>query len=346
MKFSAEMIAEFLGGEIVGDRNAQVWTVAKIEEGGEGSLSFLANPKYEPFVYDSEASIIIVNRDFEPHKPVRATMVKVDDAYASFAKLLELYATNKPRRKGIDPQASISAEARLGEGCYVGAFAVIGPGAEIGDNCSIYPQVYIGDRVRIGNNVTLHPGVRIYEECVVGNNVTIHAGTVIGADGFGFAPNDSGSFDKIPQIGNVVIGDHVEIGANTCIDRATMGSTRISDGVKLDNLIQVGHNVFIGENTVCAALVGIAGSSSVGHNAMLGGQVGIAGHLHIGNNVKIGSKSGVSNNIADDQTYMGYPAMPVSKHHRSFAIFRNLPELSAAVHQLKKEMANLSAEKE
>lgn len=341
MEFTAEMIAGFLGGEIVGNKNAKVTAIAKIEEGVPGSLSFLSNIKYEQYIYTTGSSIVIVNRNFEPREAVKATMIKVDDAYGCFAKLLELYAASKPRKTGISPQAAIDPSAALGKDCYAGEFAVIGSGVRIGDDCRIYPQVWIGDNVKIGNNVTLFPGVKIYEECEIGNNVTIHAGSVIGADGFGFAPNNEGGYDKIPQIGNVVIEDNVEIGANTCVDRATMGSTRIHKGVKLDNLIQVAHNASVGENTVCAAQVGIAGSSKLGANCMLGGQVGIAGHLTIGDRVRMGSKTGISNNVGDDQIYMGYPGLPTSKFHRSNAVFRNLPELSADVFTLKKQVKQI-----
>jgi len=338
MEFSAEMIAGFLGGEITGDKSAKVWTIAKIEEGEPGSLSFLSNPKYEPHIYDTEASIVIVSHTFKPERPVKATLVAVEDPYASFAKLLELYVANKPQKKGIRELAMIHPSARLGEGCYVGEYAVIDEDVIAGEGCRFFPHVYVGDRVRIGKNVTLHAGVRIYEECVIGDRVIIHAGTVIGADGFGFAPNEKGEFKKIPQIGNVVIEDDVEIGANTCIDRATMGSTVIKKGVKLDNLIQIAHNVVIGENTVCAAQVGIAGSTKVGHNVMMGGQVGIVGHIRIGDHVQLGSRSGISNNIPDNEVFMGAPAMPNSKFQRVNAVYRNLPDLSAKVHQLEKRL--------
>lgn len=344
MEFTAEMIAGFLEGEIVGDKNAKVWTIAKIEEGTEGALSFLSNPKYEHYVYDSDASIVIVNKTFEPQRDVKATLIKVEDAYGCFAKLLELYAANKPRKTGISPQAYISESAKVGKECYIGEFASVSDNAEVGDGCLIYPRVYIGDKCRIGNNVTLYPGVTIYEECVIGDNVTIHSGTVIGADGFGFAPNPQGGFDKIPQLGNVVIEDNVEIGSNTCIDRATMGSTYIRKGVKLDNLIQLGHNVDIGANTVSAAQVGIAGSTKIGSNCMFGGQVGIIGHIKIGNGVQIGSQSGISHNIDDKAVMMGSPAMPVSQHHRAVAVYRNLPQLSFDIHALKKQVKKLVEE--
>lgn len=345
MEFTAELIAGFLGGEVVGDSAAKVWTISKIEEGENGSLSFLSNPKYEHYIYDTCASIVIVNKSFEPTQPIATTMVRVDDAYACFAKLLELYAANKPQKTGINTQSAISKSATLGEDCYVGEFAVIGDNVKVGKGCKIYPQVYIGDNVKIGDNVTLNAGVKIYEQCEIGSRVTIHAGSVIGADGFGFAPNEKGEFSKIPQIGNVIIEDDVEIGANTCIDRATMGSTVIHHGVKLDNLIQVGHNVTIGINTVCAAQVGIAGSTKVGENCMMGGQVGVAGHLALGDRVQLGSKCGVSNNIPDGEVHMGYPSLPLSKFHRANAVYRNLPELSMDVHTLKKEVKKLMEQK-
>ncbi len=346
MEFSAEMIAGFLGGEVIGDKETKVWTIAKIEEGKEGALSFLANPKYEHYLYTTESSIVMVNKSFEPKEPVRATMIRVEDAYACFAKLLELYVANKPQKKGISPQAAIHETATLGEDCYVGEFAVIGENVKIGNGCKIYPQVYVGDNVTLGDQVVLNAGAKIYEGCVVGNRVIIHSGAVIGADGFGFAPTETGEFEKIPQIGNVVLEDDVEIGANTCIDRATMGSTVIRKGAKLDNLIQIGHNVVIGENTVAAAQVGIAGSTKVGANCMFGGQVGVAGHLKIGNRVKVGSQSGIDNNVGDNEMRMGYPALPGLKYHRSNAIFRNLPELANDVHQLKKQMKQLLEEQQ
>lgn len=341
MEFTAEMIAGFLHGEVVGDGGAKVSTVAKIEEGHEGALSFLSNPKYEHFVYDSDSSIIIVNKSFEPKHPVKATLVRVEDAYGCFAKLLELYAASKPQKTGISDKASISESAALGSDCYVGDFAVIGEGTRAGNNCKIYPQCYVGDRVRMGDNVTLYPGVKIYEECVIGNNVVINSGSVIGADGFGWAPGPDGKYSKIPQLGNVVIEDNVDIGANTCIDRAMMGSTRIKEGVKLDNLIQIGHNCVIGEDTACAAQVGIAGSSKLGRNCMVGGQVGITGHITLGDKVMIGSKSGISKNVPDGQALMGYPAQQIMKFNRSNAVYRNLPQLSADVDKLKKQMLEL-----
>lgn len=342
MEFTAEMIAGFLGGDIAGDPLAKVNTIAKIEEGHEGALSFLSNPKYEPYIYTTDASIVIVNRSFEPDKPVKATLVKVDDAYACFAKVLELYASNKPQKTGISDRAVIDTSAKLGENAYVGEFTVISAGVVAGDNVKIYPQSYIGDNVKLGNNVIIYPGVKIYEGCVIGNNVSINAGSVIGADGFGFAPNADGTYSKIPQLGNVVIEDDVEIGTNTCIDRATMGSTVIKKGVKLDNLIQIGHNASIGENTVLAAQVGVAGSSKLGKNVMAGGQAGISGHLIVGDNVKLASKTGVTGHIEPGATYIGYPSMIAGKFHRSHAVFRNLPDLSMTVRKLEKEVKRLT----
>lgn len=341
MEFTAEMIASYLGGTVVGDPQTTVSTFAKIEEGHAGALSFLANPKYEHYIYDTQSSIVIVNASFEPQHPVKATLIKVEDAYGSFAKLLELYAAHKPRKTGISQRAEISPDARLGQNCYVGAFAVIEAGAVIGDNVCIYPHTYVGDGVQIGDNTTLYAGVKVYEGCRIGANVIIHAGAVIGADGFGFAPNEAGEYSKIPQIGNVVIEDNVEIGANTCVDRATMGSTRIHRGVKLDNLIQIGHNVQIGENTVSSAQTGIAGTSRVGRNCFLAGQVGIADHVTIGDRVKVGSKSGIDKNVGDDEIRFGYPALPGMQYHRSSAIFKNLPELARRVAELEKQINEL-----
>ncbi len=342
MEFSAEMIAGFLGGEIVGDPKAAVSTFAKIEEGRPGALSFLANPKYEHYIYQTRSSIVIVAKDFEPAAKVKATLIKVEDPYACFAKLLELYAANKPQKTGVSPLASIDASTTLPEDAYVGEFAVIGAGVKMGKNVKIYPQTYLGDGVTLGDDVTLWPGAKVFEGCVLGNRVTLNAGAVIGADGFGWAPNNKGSYDKIPQLGNVILEDDVDVGVNTCIDRATMGSTLIRRGVKLDNLIQIGHNCVVGENTVAASQFGLAGSSKVGSGCMIGGQVGIAGHLTVGDNVKLASKAGISNNIGDNEVYMGYPGMPGIKFHRSFAVYRNLPDLSAKVRQLEKQLEKLT----
>lgn len=341
MEFTAEMIAGFLAGEVVGDKQTKVHTVSSIEEGQAGSLAYLTNPKYEPFLYTTGASIVLVDKSFTPSQPVAATLIRVDDAGQCVLKLLEMYNAAKPRRTGISERASVSERATLGEECYVGDFAVVEQGAEIGRGCQIYPQVYVGAGVRIGEGTILYPGVKIYEGCCVGRNCILHAGAVIGADGFGFMPNAAGGFDKIPQLGNVVIEDDVEIGANTCIDRAKTDSTVICRGVKLDNLIQIGHNVRIGENTVSSAQTGIAGTSKVGSNCFLAGQVGIADHVTIGDRVKVGSKSGIDKNVPDDEIRFGYPALPGMQYHRSAAVFKTLPDLVRQVRELQKEIEEL-----
>lgn len=342
MEFTAQLIANFLEGTIIGDKNATVHKVDKIEEGEKGSLSFLSNPKYEEFIYSSKASIIIVDNKFTPKHHIEATLIKVENPYACFAKLLDLYVSQKPQKQGVSPKASISDSAQVGENLYLGDFSVIDQSAKVGDNCKIYPQVYIGDGVKLGNNVTLFAGVKIYEGCIIGDNVIIHSGAIIGADGFGFAPQADGSYSKIPQIGNVVIKDNVEIGANTCIDRATMGSTVIEKGVKLDNLIQLAHNTTVGENSVMAAQVGVAGSTKVGSNVMMGGQVGIAGHITIADKTVIGSQSGVNNTIKKEgEMLLGYPAIDIKKFHRSAAIFKELPEIRTKLWELKKELETL-----
>ncbi len=340
MQFSAEAIAQFLGGEVVGDPATTVGEFARIEEGRAGALSFLANPKYEHHLYTTGSSVVIVGSDFVPSAPVAATLVKVPDAYAAFAKLLRLYQESKPRPVGVSERASVAPDAVLGEGCHVGDFAVVESGARLGDGVAVYAQSYVGRGVKIGDGATVHAGVKIYEGCVVGARVVVHAGAVIGADGFGFAPGDDGEFGKIPQIGNVVIEDDVEIGANTCIDRATMGSTILRRGVKLDNLIQVGHNVEIGENTVAAAQVGMAGSTKIGRGCMLGGQVGLAGHLTLGDGVKMGAQSGLDHDVPAGGVMLGTPALPGIRFHRSWAVFRALPELSLRVAALEKAVKN------
>jgi UDP-3-O-[3-hydroxymyristoyl] glucosamine N-acyltransferase len=346
MTFTAEYIAQFLGGKVDGDPKATVGEFAKIEEGRPGAISFLANPKYEQYVYTTASSIVIVGADFNPSAPIAATLIRVPDAYAAFASLLRMYSEARPKPTGISPRASVADDAVMGRDCYVGDFAVVESGAQLGDGVLIYPQSYVGRGVRIGDGSVINAGVKIYEDCVVGARVTIHAGTVVGADGFGFAPSgDSGdgSFAKIPQIGNVVIEDDVEIGANTCIDRATMGSTILRRGVKLDNLIQVGHNVEIGENTVAAAQVGMAGSSKIGRGCMLGGQVGLAGHLTLGDGVKMGAQSGVDHDVEAGGTLLGSPGLPGIRFHRSWAVFRNLPELNLRVAALEKTIMKLDA---
>ena len=338
MEFTAEMIAGLLGGEIVGDKNAAVHTVSSIEGGKKGALTYLSNPKYEEYIYSTEASIVLVDSSFEPKQEVAATLIKLPNVGVAVLKLLEMYNAMKPQKKGISKMASISEKATIGENCYIGDFAVIEAGAVIGDGAKIYPQVYVGDGVKVGAGTTLHPGVKIYEGCRLGANCIIHAGAVIGADGFGFLPKPDGTFDKIPQLGNVIIEDNVEIGANTCVDRAKTDSTIIRQGVKLDNLIQIGHNVEIGANTVSSAQTGIAGTTKVGHNCFIAGQVGIADHVTIGNYVKIGSQSGIDKNVPDGEIRFGSPALAGINYHRSFAVFKELPELRRRVAALEKEI--------
>ncbi|MFI3285649.1 MAG: UDP-3-O-(3-hydroxymyristoyl)glucosamine N-acyltransferase [Rikenellaceae bacterium] len=343
MEFTAEMIASLLGGEVVGDKNVVVSTVSSIEEGKSGSLAYLTNIKYESYLYSSQASIVIVDNNFEPSAPVHPTLIKVENATAALVKLLEIYnaAINK-RRTGIASMSSISQEADVAPDIYVGEFSVIERGAKIGGGCQIYPQCFIGEGVTIGEGTTIYPGVKIYRDCHIGKNCIIHAGAVIGADGFGFALKEDGSFDKIPQLGNVIIEDEVEIGANTCIDRAKTDATIICRGVKLDNLIQVAHNVRIGENTVSSAQMGIAGSSSIGSNCFLGGKVGIIDHVKIGNNCKVGSMTGISSNVPDGESRVGFfPSQPGLKFHRMSAVMKNLPELVSKVRDLEKELKGL-----
>ncbi len=341
MEFTAEMIAGLLGGAVEGDKTAAVHTVSSIEGGKRGSLTYLTNPKYEQFIYTTEASIVLVDEAFRPSRPVAATLVRIPDVGGAIVKLLEMYNAAKPRKTGIGKMCSISDKATVGKDCYVGDFAVIEAGAEIGDGAQIYPQAYIGDGVKIGAGTVVYAGAKIYEGCRIGARCIIHAGAVIGADGFGFMPKPDGSFDKIPQLGNVVIEDDVEIGANTCIDRAKTDSTVIRRGVKLDNLIQIGHNVQIGENTVSSAQTGIAGTSKVGRNCFLAGQVGIADHVTVGDRVKIGSKSGIDKNVPDGEVRLGYPALPGMQYHRSSAVFKNLPDLARKVQALEKEVTEL-----
>jgi len=341
MQFTAEMIAGLLNGTIVGDKSATVSTVSSIDGGKAGSLAYLTNPKYEQYLYTTEATIVLVDNTFEPKQEVRATLIKVENVGQCVLNLLEMYNASRPRKTGISKLASIHEGATLGEGCYVGDFSVVEATAKIGANVQIYPQCYVGDNVTIGEGTKIYPGVKIYEGSVIGKSCILHAGVVIGADGFGFAPKEDGSFAKIPQLGNVIIEDNVELGANTCIDRAKTDSTIIRRGVKLDNLIQIGHNVEIGANTVMSAQVGIAGTTKVGSNCFVAGQVGIADHVTIGNRVKIGSKSGIDKNVADDEIRFGYPALPGMQYHRSFAVFRQLPDMSQKMREMEKRIAKL-----
>lgn len=340
MEFTAEQIASVIGGKIEGDKDAKVRTFAKIEEGVEGAISFLSNPKYTHYIYDTKSSVVIVNEDVELERKVAPTLIRVKNAYESIAQLLQIYEASKPKKTGVSPQAYIAPTANVGKDCYVGPFACIGEGAVIGDGCQIYPHAVIGDNVKIGNGCIFYPNTTVYQGCKIGNNVTLHAGSVIGADGFGFAPNADG-YDKIPQIGIVTIEDNVEIGANTCVDRSTMGSTVIRKGVKLDNLVQVAHNVEIGENTVMSAQVGIAGSTKVGSWCMFGGQVGLAGHITIGDKTFLGAQSGVPGSLKGGEELIGTPPMNPRNYFKSQAIFRRLPDMYKELEALKKEIKEL-----
>ncbi len=342
MEFTAKQISELLKGEVEGNDAIRVNKLSKIEEGEAGSLSFLANPKYTPFIYSTRASLVIVNKDFVPEQAVSATLIRVENAYESFVQLLEIYNRIQLDKKGIDKLSFISPSAKLGKDCYVGAFAFIGQHAVIGNNVKIYPQVYIGDNVVIGDNTTLFAGARIYSDCNIGADCTLHTGVVIGADGFGFTPNSENQYKKVAQIGNVIIEDHVEIGANTSIDRATLGSTIIRKGVKLDNLIQVAHNVEIGENTVIAAQTGIAGSTKIGKDCMIGGQVGIVGHITIADKVKIAAQSGIASSITTEgEIVQGSPAFGIGDYKRTYVVFRKLPQLEKRIKELEQLIAEL-----
>jgi len=334
MEFTARQIAEVLEGDTVGNPEEIVDRFAKIEEGTIRSLSFLANPKYTHYIYDTESSVVIVNRDFEPEKEVAATLIRVDDAYQSFARLLNWYDSLRTHKKGIESGAFIDSSAVVGENVFVASGAYVGPNVVIEDGVKIFPHCYLGDNVRIGEGSTLYAGVRIEYDCTIGKNCRIHGGVTIGGDGFGFAPNSEETYDKVAQIGNVVVEDNVEIGANTAIDRATLGSTVIKKGVKLDNLIQIAHNVVIGENTVIAAQTGIAGSVKIGKNCMIGGQVGIAGHLNIGDNVKIAAQSGISSDVKEGSILMGSPAFSLKEFRKSYIHFRKLSDLVARIEAL------------
>jgi UDP-3-O-[3-hydroxymyristoyl] glucosamine N-acyltransferase len=326
MKFSAQQIADMLGGRVEGNAEVTVSNLSKIEEGKTGTLSFLANLQYQKYIYETEASIVIVGNDFKAERTINATLIRVEEPYTSFAKLLEAYDSFQHQKSGVHPRAVVSDTASIGENVYLGAGVVIEEGGKVGDNTKIYANCVIGENCSIGENCLIFSTVTIYPNCQIGNGVTLHSGVIIGADGFGFTPKGSG-YDKVAQIGNVIIEDDVEIGANTAIDRATLGSTIIRSGVKLDNLIQVAHNVEIGKNTVIAALTGIAGSSKIGENCMIGGQVGISGHVKIGNSVKIAAQSGIANDIPDNSILQGSPAFKVSDYQKSYVYFRKLPSI-------------------
>ncbi len=344
MEFSAQQIASFLNGTVSGDPEVKVNNFSKIEAGRPGTLTFLANPKYEHYIYTTEASIVLVNNDFTPPAPVTATLILVPNAYAALAMLLNMVEQSKVKKTGIDSSAFISESATLGSDCYVGNFAFVGEKAVIGNNCKIYPYAYVGDGVTIGDNTIIYPHVTIYEGCVIGKSCILHAGSVIGSDGFGFAPEGE-KYNKIPQLGNVVLEDDVEIGANTTIDRAVMDSTIIRRGVKLDNLVQIAHNVEVGENTVMAAQVGIAGSAKIGSHCMFGGQVGIAGHISIPDKVNFGAQAGtLGTGIKEGETFLGSPALPVKDYMRSAIIYPKLPEMYRAISQLQREIEQLKKE--
>jgi len=342
MEFTATTIAGFLKGEIEGNPDIKVNTIAKIEEGQSGALSFLANPKYEHYLYETKSSIVLVNKSFVPSASFGATLIRVENAYEAFASLLRLVDQARPRKKGIHSTAIIEDTAKIGNEVYIGPFVYVGENCVIGDGCSLYPHVYIGDNSKLGFNCTLNPGVTVYHDCILGEGCIIHAGSVIGSDGFGFAPQSDNEYMKIPQLGNVVLEDSVEIGANVTIDRATMGSTIIRKGVKLDNLIQIAHNVEVGENTVMAAQTGISGSTKIGKNCMFGGQVGLAGHLKIANGTKIGAQGGILGDVKEENTaIIGSPAIEVKQFLRSSVIFRKLPEMKSKIDSLEKEVESL-----
>jgi len=340
MKFTAEQIAGILDGTVDGDPEAEVSKLSKIEEGTEGSLTFLSNPKYTPYIYKTNASVAVVDKDFKPEKNLSVTLIRVDDAYKSFSKLLEYYNQVKLNKAGIESPVFISESASYGENVYIGAFSYLGNNVRIGANVKIYPNVYIGDNCSIGDGSVIFQGAKIYSDSVIGKTVYVHSGAIIGADGFGFAPDDKGEYTRIPQTGNVVIEDNVDIGAGTTIDRATLGSTIIRKGVKLDNQIQIAHNVEIGEHTAIAAQTGIAGSTKIGKNCLIGGQVGIVGHLTIGDRVRIQAQSGIGRNLKDDEAVQGSPAIAYSDYNKSYVHFKNLPDLVKQINNLEKQKSN------
>ena len=342
MEFTAQQIADFLQGDIQGNPSVKVSTFSKIEEGKPGTLSFLSNPKYTHYIYDCQASIILVNKDFSPEREIKSTLIRVENAYQSLALLLTLVDQAKPKKTGISPLAYISETAKIGENAYIAPFVYIGENVTIKDNACIQAHCSIEDNTQIGENVNLFSGVKIYNDCVVGNNCTLHSGSVIGSDGFGFAPTEDGSYKKIPQTGNVVLEDNVEIGANSVVDRATMGSTVIHKGVKIDNLVQIAHNVEIGTNTVIAAQTGISGSTKLGKHCTLAGQVGIAGHLHIADGTIFGAQTGISSSVkTPNQILQGYPAIPIMNFQRAAIVHKNLPELQKTISAMQKKIQEL-----
>ncbi len=338
MKFTATQIAGILEGEVEGNPQIAVHKLSKIEEGEKGSLTFLANPKYTPYIYSTKASITIVNRDFIPEQDLSTTLIKVDDAYKSFSKLLEYYNQVKNNKVGIENPSFVSESAVYGEGFYLGAFSYLGENVSIGKNVKIYPNVYIGDNVTLGDDVLVFAGAKIYSESIVGNGCVIHSGAIIGADGFGFTPNANGEYSKVPQTGNVILEENVDVGAGTTIDRATLGSTILRKGVKLDNQIQIAHNVEIGEHTAIAAQTGIAGSTKIGKNCLIGGQVGIVGHITIGDRVRIQAQSGIGRNVKDDEVLQGSPALNYGDYNKSYVHFKNLPKLVKKITKLENKI--------
>jgi UDP-3-O-[3-hydroxymyristoyl] glucosamine N-acyltransferase len=338
VKFTAQQIAGILDGDIEGNPDIEVYKLSKIEEGSEGSITFLANPKYNSYLYSTKASIAIVNKGFKPESKVKTTLIKVDDAYLAFSKILEYYNLVKLNKFGIEEPSFISKSATYGEGIYIGAFSYLSENVKIGRNVKIFPHTYIGDNVVIGDNTIIFSGAKIYSDTIIGNDCVINSGVIIGADGFGFAPSENGEYKKIPQIGNVIIEDYVDIGAATTIDRATMGSTIIRSGVKLDNHIQIAHNVEIGKNTVIASQTGVAGSTKIGENCLIGGQVGIVGHITIGNNVKIQAQSGIGRNVRDNEVLQGSPAIALSDYNKSYVYFKNLPKIVKEINDLEKKI--------
>lgn len=341
MKFTAQQIAGLLQGTIEGNPNAEVATFAKIEEGVEGAISFLANPHYEHYIYSTASSVVLVNNDFKPAQPVAATLIRVPNAYEAIARLLAFYESNIAKRKGIHPTAVIEPSATVADNCYIGPFVYIGEGVTVGAGTQIYAHTVVEKGAKIGDNCLIYPNVSIYHECELGNNVTLHSGCVVGADGFGFAPSAEG-YEKIPQIGRVVIADNVEIGANSCVDRSTMGATRIGRGVKLDNLVQIAHNCEVGANTVMSAQVGVAGSTKIGEWCMFGGQVGIAGHAVIGDRVLSGAQAGIAGSIRKGHvTVQGSPAIDAKNFARASVVYKNLPDMYREFNQMKKDLAEL-----
>ncbi|MFN8240609.1 MAG: UDP-3-O-(3-hydroxymyristoyl)glucosamine N-acyltransferase [Bacteroidales bacterium] len=342
MEFTAAAIAGFLKGKVEGDPGIKVNTIAKIEEGHAGALSFLANPKYEQYLYTTASSIVLVNNDLKLTGPVSATLIRVSNSYEAFASLLRLVDQARPRKTGVHATAVIEPTATTGKDLYIGAYAYIGDNCVIGDGCRIYPHVYIGDNTVLGKNCIIYAGVKIYHECNIGSGCTIHAGSVIGSDGFGFAPQSESEFMKIPQLGNVILEDNVEIGANVAIDRATMGSTIIRRGVKIDNLIQIGHNVEIGENTVMAGQTGVAGSTKIGRNCMFAGQVGVAGHIKVADGTKVGAQAGIAGDVKEENSVLlGSPAIEYRQFQRSSILFKRLPDIKTKVDQLERDVDSL-----